>query len=221
MSVTQTWNMLLIPDAFHETISKEYADALRVAEEYRLDNLSAIEMWKRHPESFGCFMLACDIDDRHLYYNSGVDHEVSQAYFGLFNHSAFDTLFYKFAKLCAPKEKCGMFEVAEVVVTHGNTAPEVLYQAIGRKAIDKLPGFFGNFYIKSSDIVKELAEYQNLVSQEDWNVLLQRGVNFYNAPCNDVENISIVEKIFQSLPNALQYAQKNKCGLLGLVVTAG
>jgi len=211
--------MLLIPNSFHETISKEYSAALKIAENIRKDKSSTIEIWSKNPESFGWYMLTCDINDRHCYYNTWVEGNILSDFSGLFNQSVFDTLFYKFAEICAPKEKCGQFEVGEVVVTHGDMAPQVLYQAIGKDALYKLPGFFGNFYIKNDDIAKELIEYQELIAKTEWSELVNRGVSFYNAPCNEGE--SVIEEILQALPSAFQYAKKKDCGLLGLVVTAG
>ena len=82
-----------------------------------------------------------------------------------------------------------------------------------------MPGFFGNFYIKNDDIAKELIEYQELIAKTEWSELVNRGVSFYNAPCNEGE--SVIEEILQALPSAFQYAKKKDCGLLGLVVTAG
>ncbi len=213
--------MLLIPTSFHETISREYSAALKKAEHIRKDKLPAIEIWRENPESFGWYMLACDVKDRHTYFNTWVEHKFLTDFSGLFNQKAFDSLFYKFAKICAPKDKCGEFEVAEVVVTHGDIAPQVLYQVLGKEALKKLPGFFGNFYIQNDDISKELLEYQKLMSKTKWSELIHRGIDFYNAPCNGNEDSVVIEEILQALPNALQYAKKKGCGLLGLVVTAG
>jgi hypothetical protein len=221
MSVTQTWNMLLIPETHHEVVLEEYCLALEKAEEYRKANISVIEEWRRHPESFGWYMLACDVNDRHLFYNSWVDWKIIEKFYGFFVLDVFGHLFFKYSKFCGPKDKAGEFEMAEVIVTNGETAPHVLYQSIGEEALEKLPGFFGNFYIAEEDVLKELELYNILLSNYQWEKLVRRGAVFYNAPCNNGDDTDIAEEVLSALPKALKYAKEKNCGLLGLVVTAG
>ncbi len=213
--------MILVPGSLQEVISKDYLRAVKIAEEYRSDNLSAIQKWMQWPESFGWHMLVCDIHDRHQYYNSWVEFKDLSAYFNLFNLKAFDDLFFKHMKFCGSKQTYGEFEVAEVVVTYGDTAPAVLFQSIGTDAIDKFPGFFGNFFIPIENITRELKQYNSLMAKQDRNRLVQRGAEFYNTPCNNNEDYQITKEILNAFPKALQYASKRNCGLLGLVVTAG
>jgi len=166
-------------------------------------------------------MLACDIRDGHVYYNTWNEPEDVQAFFSLFNQDAFYALFFRYMNLCAPRTKCGDFEVAEVVITYGDTAPSVWFQAIGAESITELPGFFGNFYIRRACVAEELERYTNLIEKRDWRDLVHRGVEFYNSPCNDAENSQLVEEVLNAFPKALIYAKEKECGLLGLVVTAG
>ncbi len=213
--------MILVPDAFNEAIAQEYELAIKTARKYESESMSVIEKWKECPESFAWYMLACDITDRHTYYNTWVDTKELQKYFRLFNHKTFESLFYKYMNFCAPKSKCGDFEVAEVVVTHRDTAPAVLFQAIGKDAYKEFPGYFGSFYIKKESLGEELERYINLISKQDYNSLLQRGAEFYNAPCNNEEDLRVVEEVVNAFPRAIKYAIDRRCGLLGLVVTAG
>ncbi len=141
--------------------------------------------------------------------------------YGFFVQIVFDTLFFRYSKLCAPRKKAGEFETAEVVATYRETAPHILYQCIGLEALDKLSGFFGNFYISRENVNKELELYNKLISNYEWGNLVGRGATFYNAPCNNEDNKSVVEEILHALPKALKYAKEKNCGLLGLVVTTG
>lgn len=166
-------------------------------------------------------MLACDINDRHEYYETWVAQDIREKFYGLFLQMAFETLFFRYSKFTAPKTKGGKFEMAEVVMTHGETPAHVLYQSIGPEAIDKLPGFFGNFYIVAGNINKELEAYKKLISKYDWKNLVDNGAKLYNAPCNNKDDREIVKEVLHSLPKALKYANEKKCGLLGLAVTVG
>lgn len=213
--------MVLVPEHLDEDINKDYELTLATVKESVPNWLPVIEKWKQSPESFGWYMLACDIRDRHLYYSSWHESEDLQTFFGLFNQDAFYSLFFRYLNLCAPKTKCGDFEVVDVVLTYGDTAPSIWFQAIGAGSIAELPGFFGNFYIRSASIAEELERYNHLIAKLDWRELVRRGVEFYNAPCSDIENLQLIEEILTAFPKALIYAQEKHCGLLGLVVTAG
>ena len=221
MSVTLTWYLILVPDAFDQAISKEFELARKTAQKCELESMSVIEKWEVCPESFGWHMLACEISDRHIYYDTWIDINELQAFFSLFNRKEFESLFFKYMTFCGPNSRCGVFEVAEVVVTHRDTAPAVLFQAIGNDALKELPGFFGNFYIRKDNLKKELERYNNLLVKQGRSILYQRGTEFYNAPCNNKEDNQVVEEIVNALPKAIKYAIERKCGLLGLVVTAG
>ena len=213
--------MILVPDGINEAIATEYALAEEVAQKNLKNNLSVIEEWKKLPESVGWHMLACDISDGHVFYNTWIDTKVLKKYFELFTQDSFKSLFFRYMKFCGRRVKCGELEVAEVVVTHGDTAPAVLFQAIGKEAIEEIPGFFGNFYIRKVDLASELERYNRLLATQDLNSLIQRGVQFYNAPCSNSEDRKVVEDIINALPKAIEYANEKQCGLLGLVVTAG
>ncbi len=99
--------MVLVPENLDEEINKDYKLALATAKESEVACLSIIEKWKQSPESFGWYMLACDIRDGHVYYNTWNEPEDVQAFFSLFNQDAFYSLFFRHMNLCAPKEMRG------------------------------------------------------------------------------------------------------------------
>ncbi len=221
MPVTQTWYMVLVPDALHAAIAEEYALAAKDARIYLAASADALKKWRQLPESFNWYAVACDIRDRHMYYAAWCDTADLNAFFGLFRREAFEALFFRHMKFCGPGEKCGELEVATVVVTQGDTAPAILFQAIGEEAIDGIPGFFGNFFIAKGMVGRELERYHNLLARQDWSSMIRRGAALYNAPCGNGCDSQVVQEVLQALSIGLKSAQAKRCGLLGLAVSAG
>lgn len=221
MPVTQSWNLILVPPSREGEIDKEYSLALNSAKQYLNQNCDALRKWVENPKQFAWYTLACDIVDRHLYYNTWVGDYYSE-YSNLYLRPEFNKLFFKYFKFDGPGRSQGDFIFSEVMLTYGNTPADIFYQALGPVAIKRLQGFFGNFYIKANDIEKSIYDLQNILEIINWKDSVLRAAEWYGAPCNCVsENIEDVEGIIESYSKALSHALKEKCGLLGLVVTVG
>lgn len=221
MSVTQSWNMILVPASRENEIGKEYSAALATSKQYLHKHRAALEKWKDNPKVFAWHTLACDIHDKHLFYNSWVGNYL-QEYFRLYIRQEFYDLFFKYFKLDGPGAVYGDFKFSEVIFTSGNTPADIFYQALGPVAVESLPEFFGNFFIKSKDIHKVLVSYESILNNINRTESILRAAEWYGSPCNCVsENIEEVENILNAYQKALNNALSEKCGLLGLTVTAG
>jgi hypothetical protein len=141
MSVTQSWDMILVPPSRESEIEMEYSYALNSAKQYLNQHCDAYEKWAEDPRQYAWHTLACDIDDRQLYYNLWVGDYYFE-YFKLDLRPEFNKLFFKYFKIDGPGRSQGDFKFSELLFTSGNTPADIFYQALGPIAVERLAGFF-------------------------------------------------------------------------------
>jgi hypothetical protein len=221
MSVTIVWSLIAVPESKQTMISAQYYAALEKSRYNFAQKEKAWELWKKHPDWFMYFTRACDIEKRFEYICSWLGEEYSD-YLSLFLSPGFDRIFLDNFKFDGPGQYQDDFYFAEVVVSHGNTPADILFQSLGPELATRIPGFFGNIYLTSEQVPAVLTDYENILSAVDLDKSVDVGARWAEAPCNmPRDNITMVRQIIYALPKALVIAKEKQCGLLCLTAVAG
>ena len=108
--------------------------------------------------------------------------------------------------------------VIDLVSTLGITPVSVLYYAIGKAAVGKIPGYFGNVLLTAAEVPGMREQLQRAMAEEPRDVQVKRGAQLLRAGRTRCE--SEVAQILEAWPAVLQSVEDRGAGLLSVGIQA-